>query len=88
MIFDLNIIQKAIDLHNVQGRSSWKYASITDRQCELLKSHIPQEFMNKIDRGAASLLISCIISQRQQDSAYGRLNTPWFDEYDHESDDI
>ena len=62
-MFPQEYILKLINDHNREGRAPWKYKPITEKQLKIIRGHVPEKQLNKLDRGAARLVIEKIFEQ-------------------------
>jgi hypothetical protein len=88
-MYSADVIEKAIALHTAPGRNNWKYLEMTEKQKVFLAKHgMPEELVDKIDRGAAALLISDIIERAKEVASLAFPNihddmSPYGDPYDY-----
>jgi hypothetical protein len=70
--FKQETIDKAIALHTKPDRQKWKYLPLTVKQISFLeRCGITPEVINKLDRGAACILINHIIDMNKDAYAWG-----------------
>ena len=69
-LFSKEILDRAVDLHQVEGRMEWKYKPMTDKQWGILEPHLPDALREHIDRGAAAMLIQHKIDEDRYARSY------------------
>jgi len=70
MQFEEEVIDLAIALHTSKGRKKWKYSPMADKQRKILSPYIAKEKLSKIDKGAASQLITTLFEQNEEGATW------------------
>jgi len=86
-LFSKEILERAVELHQIEGRMEWKYLPMTDKQWEILEPHLPEAMREHIDRGAAAMLIQHKFDEDRYARAYGCCGFEGGDMYYDEDDE-
>jgi hypothetical protein len=70
-LFDKEILDRAVELHSIEGRMEWKYKPMTEKQWAILEPCVPDAMRSMIDRGAAAMLIQEKFDRDKEARAYG-----------------